>query len=58
MARQTVRTSTTTRTRVKKNGEVNDDGYMVCNVCGGSGVQKKPYSNTKKTSKKKKKKKQ
>lgn len=38
-SRQTI---TKTRTRVKKNGSANKGGYMVCNVCGGRGIQKVP----------------
>lgn len=38
MARQTVRTSTTTRTRVKKNGSANSAGYKKCSNCGGDGI--------------------
>jgi hypothetical protein len=38
-AKQTV---SKVKTRVNKNGSANKSGYMRCNVCGGTGVQKKP----------------
>ena len=38
----------TIRTRVKRNGKVNSGGYMRCNVCGGTGVQKVPSHKKKK----------
>ena len=38
MARQTV--TTTTKTRVKKNGTTNGQGYQICKNCGGDGVVK------------------
>lgn len=40
MAKQIVKTKV--RTRVKKDGTANKEGYMVCNVCHGTGLQKKP----------------
>lgn len=40
MAKQKVKT--TVKTRVKKNGTPNKDGYMLCNICKGSGLQKIP----------------
>ena len=43
MAHQKVKTKTTkVKTRVKKDGSVNKEGYSVCRICGGSGVQKTP----------------
>lgn len=39
MAKQTIKTTVTrTRTRVKKNGETNSQGYQICRNCGGDGV--------------------
>ena len=38
----------TVKTRVKKNGAANKAGYMVCNICHGSGVQKVPKRKKKK----------
>jgi len=32
----------TTKVRVKKDGTPNKSGYMRCNVCKGTGVQKIP----------------
>ena len=40
MARQIVRTVSKTRTRVKKNGSVNNAGYRQCNMCHGTGIVK------------------
>ncbi len=40
MAKQKVKT--TLKTRVKKDGTPNKSGYMLCNVCKGSGMQKVP----------------
>lgn len=44
MAKQTVRTKTV-KSRVKK-GKGNFS-LMVCNLCGGTGYQKKPHSKKK-----------
>lgn len=35
MARQTIRTTTTTKSRTRKTG--GDSGYRKCNVCNGTG---------------------
>ena len=43
MARQTVKVTTTKR--VRKTG--GDSGYIPCNVCHGTGRQKKPHSKKK-----------
>lgn len=48
MAKQTVITKTRTKTRVKKDGSNSE--YMQCNICHGSGVQKKPTNKKKKKS--------
>lgn len=39
---QKARMTSTTKTRVKKNGNPNEEGYMQCNICHGTGIQKKP----------------
>lgn len=31
----------TIKTRVKKNGKANSEGYAICSNCGGDGVVKK-----------------
>ena len=31
----------TVRTRVKKNGQANSEGYTICRNCGGDGVVRK-----------------
>lgn len=50
MASQEVKTKTKkTKTRVKKDGS--DSDYMVCNMCHGDGIQKKPGTNKKKKKK-------
>lgn len=42
MAKQVVRTTTsTTSTRVRKNGSTNSAGYKQCNMCHGTGVVRK-----------------
>lgn len=38
--RQTVKVSSRTKTRVKKNGSPNSSGYMQCHICHGTGVVK------------------
>lgn len=44
-ARQTV---AVTKTRVKKDGSQNSEGYVQCNICHGAGVLKKGYNKKKK----------
>jgi DnaJ-class molecular chaperone len=36
-----ISTTSTTRTRVNKNGNSNKAGYKQCNMCHGSGVVRK-----------------
>lgn len=40
MAKQTVKTSST-KTRVRRNGSSNKSGYRQCNMCHGSGIVRK-----------------
>lgn len=45
---QKAKITSTTKTRVKKNGDPNSEGYLQCNICHGTGVVKKGYNKKKK----------
>lgn len=40
MGKQTVK-ATKTKTRVKKDGSTNKEGYKICDKCAGKGIIKK-----------------
>ena len=45
---QKAKITNTLRTRVKKDGSENNEGYLQCNMCHGTGVVKKGYNRKKK----------